>query len=572
MRRSLVSKNTNNLNCDVLVVGGGLAGAMAAITAAQTGVKVALLAKGTVGDSGSSARAGGIIAASFGHASSENKDLDDDPEIHIRDTLQVGCGLSSEEHVRALAEDAPAGVLELERLGVPFSKIDVNRFHQLKLPGNSRSRGCSVIGGGSALMGVLRKCLEDLGVQLVENITVLKLSNTEGQVVGAQAFGTKDGKHLSVSSKATVLATGGPTGLFRTVSGDNRNTGDGLIIGYEAGTQLANLEFVEFTLIFSVRGKILPMAGLAPFLSRGCTLVNKYRERFMENYYSPETLAHAGRAEMLQAVVQETARNQSPISIECSALSEAVWSEFERSQGLSILAKIREAGGDCRNDPIEVVPAAHSLLAGLVTNASTSTRITGLWAAGECATGVHGAARLSGNGLAACLVFGRRAGRNAARFALNSGKFSEPLNNTDFAAQELGNSKMLPPALKSLHGKINTIAESALGVIRESKTLANAEMQFRKIQLEIGDVSTSYRPVGMTEIKNLAVLGELMASAAIRRRESRGLHFRSDATNSKQSWRKWLIVEKGQDNGMPTWLEKKQLGFDEKEIKHETPS
>ena len=549
----MASRSNGASACDVLVVGGGLAATMAAISAAQSGVKVTMLVKGEVGSSGSSARAGGQIAASFGHTSTAKGEPSDDAETHIFDTLQVGCGLCSEEHVRALAEDAPAGVRELERLGVPFSKTDDGRFYQLKLLGNSRPRACSVIGGGPALMRILRKRLEALGVRLVENAAVVGLLSIDGQILGARASGMSSGQRSTVYSKATVVATGGPTGLFRSVSGDNRNTGDGLIIGYEAGAQLANLEFVEFTLIFRVRGKILAMAGLAPFLGRGCTLINRFEENFMERYYPPEILERAGRAEMLRAVVHETAEKRAPISIECSALSEPVWDEFERSQGSSILAKIREAGGNCRDEPIEVVPAAHSLLAGLVTDAKAATRIKGLWAAGECATGVHGAARLPGNGLAACLVFGRRAGRNAAHFALDSSN-TAPFFDKDFPIfNEAGNSDTAPKTLDSLRSEISELAEGALGVIREPNRMLDAEKRFGEIQAQMADGADIRGSVGAAQVRHLATLGELMASAALRRKESRGLHFRSDIARSRRTWLKWLVVDKSPSGGTPEW-------------------
>lgn len=548
-----VASNEKVLTCHVLIVGGGFAATMAAIAAAEAGADVIMVVKGEVGASGSSARAGGVIAASLCHPEVDAPAAPDDIATHIDDTLRVGCGLCSNGHVRALAEDAPVGIRELERLGVPFSKTENGQLYLLQLPGNTRPRGCSVVGGGPALMEILRDRLEESGVQLLENTAVTRLLTKDGQVVGARTQSVSGQTSSTIWCGATVLATGGATGLFTTVSGDNRNTGDGLALGYEAGAELANLEFVEFTLVYKIRGRVLAMAGLAPFLSRGCTLVNRHGERFMEQYYPPDVLERAGRPEMLRAVLQETQKGRSPVCIECSALSQSVWEEFERSQGQSILRKIRDAGADYRNEPIEVVPAQHSVLAGLVTDANAATCIQGLWAAGECATGVHGAARLSGNGLSACLVFGRKAGRNAALFALDR-------TNMRSAPTELVDGSCGDEAARPYQGRpdsfreeISALAEDALGVVRDPGRLRAARARFREIRVSATGVAPPNGPLASLQVAHLAMLGELMAEAALQRKESRGLHFRTDSASTNETWRKWLVVRKSPGSGMPIW-------------------
>lgn len=537
-----------SLVCDVLVVGGGFAATMAAITAAQCGASVVMLVKGGVGASGSSSRAGGVINASVADISEAQQR--EGVETHVADTLKVGCDLCSEPHVRAMAEEAPVGVLELERLGVLFSKDEQGRFAQLKLPGHTRPLGCSVIGGGFALMAHLRQQLLSLGVRVLEDTTAIRLLSTDNHVHGALAHNRSTGRNWTIHAAGTVIACGGATGLFRTVSGDHRNTGDGLILGYQAGAQLANLEFVEFTLIFQVGDTVLAIAGLAPFLSRGGVLVNRLGERVMERYYPPDVLQRAGRAEMLRAVVQEMAAGRAPLFIECSALTDDVWAEFERSQGTAILKPIRDAGADPRTDPIQVVPAAHSLLAGLVIDPDAATSMAGLWAAGESATGVHGAARLAGNGLAACLVFGRRAGRNAADFANLRKKTERPPVEQSPANLECLSATKASAA--ELRARISSVAECGLGIIRERSQLVDAEQQFQAIREQIAPAGRGSAPE-LSEVSHLSVLGELMASAALRREESRGLHFRADAAASKGAWLKWLVVEKIPGTSQPRW-------------------
>lgn len=526
---------------DVLVIGGGLAASMAAIAARQNGARVTMVIKGKLAESGSSSKAAGVLAAAFNHSADRDDMLEDGIELHVADTLAVGCELSSEPHARALAEDAMDGLRELECLGVAFSKTSDGRFHQVKLVGNTRHRGCSVVGSGQALMRTLRERVVELGVTLVEDCTATKLIARDGEVLGARVRSLGTAEDTTICARGTVIATGGATGLFRTVSGDTRNTGDGLAIAYEAGAELANPEFVEFTLIFKVGDRLLPIAGLSPLVGRGARTINRLGERFLEPRYTPDELARLGRAELLRAVVEEISAGRGPVYLECSQIDEAAWREFEYS-GAAFLSKLREAGQDYRHDPIEVVPAAHSILFGFVTDPNAKTSLDRLWAAGECAAGVHGAARLSGNGLSAALVFGRRAGRAAAA----ASPARSPAPDEIDAPRASGATR----GLTALREEVSALAEGALGVIRDPQRLAAANERFKEIRsLLAGSGDASIQAI---EISHLAVLGELMTAGALLRKESRGLHVRTDAAAADPQWRKWLIVRRGA-NDEPMW-------------------
>lgn len=531
-------------SCDVLVIGGGLAAAMAALTARQQGADVTMVVKGKIGDSGSSSRAAGVFAAAFNHSADQDAMLEDAVDLHVADTLAIGCELSSEPHARALAEDAVEGVRELERLGVEFSKNDAGRFHQVKLVGNSRHRGCSVIGSGQALMKTLHQRLIEQGVTLLEDTVATSLMKSGKEVTGARIRSLHDGDETAIFARGTVIATGGPTGLFQTVSGDRRNTGDGLAIAFEAGAELANPEFVEFTLIFKVGDRLLPIAGLSPLVARGARPINRLGDHFLEPHYTPEELAQLGRHQLLRAVVEEITAGRGPVYLECSQIDEASWREFEYS-GAAFLNKLRDAGQDYRSVPIEVVPAAHSILFGLVTDAEGRTSLGRLWAAGECASGVHGAARLSGNGLSAGLVFGRRAGRAAAR----SPVLEEA--GCDDVDQQPAPSRIGSSDLSALRNEVSRLAEDSLGVVRDPQTLEFANRRFNEIRTSISR-NSEMMPIEALEIRHLATLGVLMTAGAMTRKESRGLHVRTDAVQKSADWRKWLIVRSG-SNGEPEW-------------------
>lgn len=530
---------------DVLVIGGGLAGSMAAIAAAEAGARVALAVKGRLGDSGSSAKAAGIIAAPLGGVDVEGRPIDDTPELHASDTLRIGCELNSPALVQVLAEEAGAGVAGLRRIGVRFSEDEAGALVQLQAPGNSQPRACSVLGGGKALIATLRAHIEALGITLLQDTRAVSLLTAKGRVAGAVlAQERADTPPAMLRAGATVLASGGATGLFPTLSGDPRNAGEAMMLGFDAGAELANLEFVEFTLIYRVRGKVLRIAGLAPFLSRGARISDSSGEDILARFHPGVPPAQVGRAEVVRAVIRAMGEGGGPVRLDCRHFSDAVWEEFEATQGETVLAPIRAAGGEPRTDPIDVLPAAHSMLAGLVIDEHARTTAPGLLAAGECATGVHGAARLSGNGLGGCLVFGLRAGREAARIAAD-------IDDTDVELDAIEGSpapENLPQgeALEALRVRIHATADGALSLLRDAESLEKGRAEFASITAQL----TGAERGEARDLLILSRLGALISEAALRRRESRGLHFRADYPRADDAWRLWQTAVRGGAGGV----------------------
>lgn len=551
------------LSCDVLVIGGGLAAAAAAISAAEAGASVVMVIKGAYAESGSSAKAAGIIAAAFGHGGADQRPVSDSPHEHAADSLAVGHGLGDPRLVQVLAEDAPDAVSWLERMGVGFSKAEDGGFLQLQAPGNRCPRACSALGGGAAIMSALGGRLDALGVHRLERAAATRLLRHGGRAVGAELRHRNDRRVSRVQAASVVLAAGGATGLFPTLSGDQANVGNGLMLGFEAGAELANLEFIEFTLIYRVRGQVLRIAGLAPFMSRGGRLVDRHGDDILARQFPGAEPARLGRADLLRAVCLETASGTGPIAIDCRHFSADVWDEFQRAQGTAVLDRIREAGGDPVRERIEVVPAAHSILAGLVINAKAATGVPGLYAAGENATGIHGAGRLSGNGLAACLVFGRRAGAAAASFARETPK----LQSLKEAAWESG--RVMPEEeVSDMRRRLEKLAGEGLGVVRDGGSLMSVRDGFRHIRDEVSCISDMSPDV--LDLRHMAALGEMMAEAALKRTESRGVQFRTDCMapevvspgapsgekSSQTAWRKWLTVRRDPDTGEAVWGER----------------
>ena len=539
-----MSSNKFSFHCDVVVVGGGLAALSAAISAVDNGATVLLVNKGISGKSGSSAKAAGILAAAFGHGNLETRPVPDTPNKHARDTLAVGYHIGDPVLVNFVTEQATSAVQWLENLGVEFSQTEDGGYIQLNAPGNSCPRAVSAIGGGQAIVSALLSQAKARGVMFLDKTIVRDIKPIEGH----KFLVTLQGRQATtITAGAAVLAAGGATGLFPTVSGDEGNIGTSIMLGYDIGAALKNLEFIEFTLIYRIKSKILRIAGMAPFLSRGGKLINSSGEDLFGLHFPNKKSEQVGRAEILRLVEQEIFNNKGPIYLDCTHFSDVTWQEFEGSQGTTILDKLTKAGCDYRAEKIEVIPAAHSVLAGIEIDTNAQTTIPGIFAAGENATGIHGAGRLSGNGLTACVVMGRTAGLNASEYANNAqGK------RRNGAAQKTLSSKHLNKLLNVIKGqsqasnanfeiralmdKVKKIVGNNLGIIRSELSLTEGQKQLSNLWLEIKDFDEQNKDA--FELQQMVRLANLMIEAASQRTESRGVQFRSDFDKLDNSWAK----------------------------------
>lgn len=522
-----------NHSCDVLVIGGGLAGLCAAITASEQGASVTLVNKGVTGKAGSSPKSAGILAAAFGHGDLDQRPWPDCATTHAADTMTVGHGLSDPELVRYICEQAPSAITWLERMGVTFSLAQDGGYVQLNAPGNSCPRACSAIGGGKAIIDQLVRQMHGRNITILNQVSAVRLIQESGRVTGCHLHGAAKGP-FSLSCGAVVLAAGGATGLFPTVSGDDANMGAGLMLGISAGAKVGNLEFIEFTLIYRVREQLLRIAGLAPFMSRGGRLFNARGDDLLTVHFPDRPAQQISRAEMLRMVQVEITSGRGPVHLDCRHFTAAQWDEFSASQGPAILDKIAHAGCDYRTERIEVVPAAHSVLAGLVIDQTGATSVSGLFAAGESATGIHGAGRLSGNGLTSCVVMGQSAGRSAAHFAARhpSRPACQPLPDNRTISDQLSDESAAE--LSRLLTQLRTLAGRSLGIIRNDTDLTSAHDGFFELRDAIAGLGTDHQPVH--EACQMAQLAMLMTEAARRRTESRGVQFRSDHQSQDPGW------------------------------------
>jgi L-aspartate oxidase len=352
---------------DLVIVGSGVAGLYGALCAAADG-HVLLVSKGPVLTSSSWLAQGGVAAATA---------AGDDPDLHAEDTLRAGRRLCRESAVRALTEEAPARIVDLADLGVPFDD-------GLGLEGGHSRRRVHSVGGaqtGREISRVLAQAvLAHPRIDVSERERARELCLSEGRCVGLFTDARV------IPARAVLLATGGYAALWGRTTNPPGSVGEGIAMAYRAGAAVADLEFVQF--------HPTALAGSSLLLSEalrgdGALLVDEHGDRFVEELAPRDVVARAIKA-------QKTARLD--------------LRHVDRSRFPGLMERIAAAGFHPESEPVPVAPAAHYTMGGVVTDLGGATEVPGLYAAGECAcTGVHGANRLASNSMLECLVFGRRA-------------------------------------------------------------------------------------------------------------------------------------------------------------------
>jgi succinate dehydrogenase / fumarate reductase flavoprotein subunit len=530
---------------DVIIVGGGIAGSRAALEIARINpaLSIALLAKTHPIRSHSVAAQGGIAAVL------NNIDPEDHWQAHAFDTVKGSDYLADQDAVEILTREAPEVVIELEHLGVLFSRLPDGRIAQRAFGGHSHNRTCYAADKtGHAILHELVANLRRNGVHLYDEWYAQRLLLEEGQAKGIVAYRMLD-QHIQVfRAKAILLATGGYGRTFNTTSNDFASTGDGLAMAARAGLPLEDMEFVQFhpTGLYPV-GVLISEA----VRGEGAYLINAEGDRFMAQY-APSRMELAPRDITSRAIAQEVRAGRG-LQPDGRAGGPFVYLDLRHLGREKIMSRIpfcweeahRLLGIDAVITPMPVRPTVHYSMGGIPVNTNGQVRsgpdslVDGLFAAGECAcVSVHGANRLGSNSLLECAVYGRRTGVAIAHFVQNR-KLPE-LHEQRYLTEARTQIQTLLSQTGSYRiAQVRQVFQDCLttycGVFRSQDLMQTglAQVQTLKAQAQaiyLDDQDTCWNTElqEALELQNLIVVGEMILASALQRQESRGAHYRED--------------------------------------------
>ncbi len=556
---------------DVLIIGAGGAGLSAAIAASAEGATVGVVCKSLLGKAHTVMAEGGVAAA-IGTV-----DDRDNWRVHFADTMRGGQYLNNWRMAELHAKEAPDRVRELEAWGAMFDRTEDGRMLQRNFGGHAYPRLAHV--GDRTGLEMIRT-LQDHGIHQGMDVhmecTVITLLQDGDRVVGALAFDREKGRLLVFRAKAVVLATGGIGKAFKITSNSWEYTGDGHTLAYDAGAELIDMEFIQFHptgMVWppSVRG-ILVTEGVR---GEGGVLRNAKGHRFMfdgipplyvnstadnedegwrytqgdrDARRPPELLT---RDHVARCIVREIKEGRgSPhggVFLDISWIKERLpkAAEHIKRKLPSMYHQFKQlADLDITNQPMEVGPTTHYVMGGVRVDADTQmSTVPGLFAAGECAAGLHGANRLGGNSLSDLLVFGNRAGVHAARFATEHGNGT--IDNTQ--VEEAGRATLAPFEHAGGEGPyqiqyaLQDMMQDQVGIVRTEEDIQRALDGIQKLRDRAQRVSVNgnreYNPGWHTalDLHSLLTVAEAIARSAITRKESRGAHFREDHPEKDES-------------------------------------
>ncbi len=509
---------------DYIVVGSGIGGLYTALLAREQG-SVLVITKGSIDDCNTRYAQGGIAAA-IGK--------DDSPDLHSQDTINAGCGLSNEEAVNILAEEASVRIADLVDYRVPFDTLD----GEIALTMEAAHSVPRVLHAGGDATGeyievALSRQVRSSGIQVLENFLATEILVEKGKVAGIRALDCRTGTLEEFECAFLILATGGAGQLYKYNTNSDVATGDGIALAFSAGAEIVDMEFFQF------HPTALRMSGVPPFLiseavrGEGGVLRNADGDRFMAEYHEKEELAP--RDVVARSILNEMKKTGSDrVFLDITHLpSHTVTTRFPHIYRFCL-----DRGLDITKDMIPVAPAAHYMIGGIMTNSWGETNIAGLFATGEVAcTGVHGANRLASNSLLEAIVFSKRIIERTRNRPRKKSRANDKTKNMYASLGQRPNQRNVPaPGLAILQ----QLHWDKVGIIRDKDGLNQAAGFLAAWQQSLRPPTDqpSY------ELNNLVLTGRLLTEAALIREESRGAHFRSDFPQTSPKWQRHIIWRK----------------------------
>jgi len=585
-----VATNYETHEFDVLVIGAGGAGLRAAIEASAAGVKVGLICKSLLGKAHTVMAEGGMAAAMG------NVDDRDNWKVHFADTMRGGQYVNNWRMAELHAKEAPQRVHELEAWGAVFDRTKEGKISQRNFGGHRYPR-LAHVGDRTGLE--LIRTLQDHGIHqgitVFMEYTIVSLLKDGDRVVGAFGYDRERGRFRIFKAKAVVVCTGGLGRAYRVTSNSWEGTGDGVSLAYHAGAELLDMEFIQF----HPTGMIWPPSVMGILVTEsvrgeGGVLRNKDGKRFMyddipENYKSqtsmdpeegwrytqndknakrpPELLTRDHVARCINREVK--AGRGSPhggVFLDISWIKEKIPNSAEhikRKLPSMYHQFMQLANLDITKEPMEIGPTTHYAMGGIRVNGDTqATNVPGLFAAGECAAGLHGANRLGGNSLSDLIVFGKRAGEFAAKYAKEN-----PAGTINDAQVEAAYREAVEPFEHPAGGNsegpyhvqsdLQNMMQANVGIVRLQKEMEFALDGIQKLKARAAKVAVQghleYNPGWHTSIdlKHLLTISEAITMSALDRKESRGGHFREDFPDKDPEAQKYnAVLSKAADGSM----------------------
>ena len=527
---------TDTIEVDLLIVGSGLAGLRAAIQAAKTSskIKIAVISKLQVMRSHSVSAEGGTAAVLF-------PEEGDSLESHVYDTVKGSDFLADQDVVERLVREMPSEIYQLEHWGMPWSRREDGRLGQRKFGGYSFPRATYAQDkvGFYEMQTLYDTCQKFDNIEFFNEWFVTSIIHDGQRFCGITAIELSSGTFYTIKAKALIIATGGAGRVYSYSTYALSSTPDGLDMAYRAGLALKDMEFVQFHPTGILPSGILITEGAR---GEGGYLINKDGERFMKRY-APELMELAPRDIVSRSMMTEMSDGRgfkNETGVDCLKLDLRHLGDNVIKEKLAAIREIsmKFSGVDPSKEPIDVRPVCHYMMGGVHTDIDGATEIQGIWAAGEAAcNSTHGANRLGANSTSECIVWGKITGELAARYVLDVGTSPFPLHLVSLEEKRIydgifrGHGDANPYEIKQ---QVTDIMNEKAYVFRNEKDLVDGLKKLRDLKEKtwkhVDDKASEYNTnfTNVMELDSIFRIAEVILVGAIKRKESRGAHARTD--------------------------------------------